>query len=323
MNAQDLVGRVFGRAIVSGTDGGMCVCTCACGNEFITKPDSLVKRSTSSCGCYRRDSTCLRNRIRRDIKKQYTDLTGLTIGRLEVLGKSDKKKGKGLLWTCKCSCGNEIELTTTDIKQMNKISCGCWEKVAHKPTGRRTDAQLYKEVTGKDCDMNDKVIFLNGNRADISPENMFVISKSAYISLRNVLKNARGFSQDPEITKTLAEICQLEYLANKKQKEIEEDKEKKQPDKAEETETVYKKDIEEKEIKQPMNCMVYGKKLYSVEEVAELLSVDSETVQKLIKNNYMKCITLIGIKIPDTEIERFIIDNIGKEINIGTVALAA
>jgi hypothetical protein len=55
------------------------------------------------------------------------DLTGQHFGRLTVLGISDKRTGRRVMWNCVCLCGNHVAKTTTDLmrKKGNVKSCGC------------------------------------------------------------------------------------------------------------------------------------------------------------------------------------------------------
>lgn len=94
----DLIGKKFGMLTViaqaPSTDKGRnrWVCRCDCGTEKIILGESLRRGTTVSCGC-----------------KKKTDLTGLQIGRLTVIGRSDKYGSRGKrkvqLWECRCDCG--------------------------------------------------------------------------------------------------------------------------------------------------------------------------------------------------------------------------
>ena len=52
------------------------------------------------------------------------DYTGQRIGRLYVVGRSDKKDNCGhTLWECRCDCGNITYVTSSNFKRTH--SCGC------------------------------------------------------------------------------------------------------------------------------------------------------------------------------------------------------
>lgn len=54
--------------------------------------------------------------------------------------------------------------------------------------------------------------------------------------------------------------------------------------------------------------------LYTVKEAAELLKTNTHMVYALIKAKHITALKLGRIKIPDYELERFIIDNLGKDL---------
>lgn len=53
------------------------------------------------------------------------DLAGRRVGRLVVLGRSDRKSRYGAIWTCRCDCGNETEVVATRLIGETVASCGC------------------------------------------------------------------------------------------------------------------------------------------------------------------------------------------------------
>ncbi|MCB5953975.1 AP2 domain-containing protein [Enterococcus sp. CWB-B31] len=83
-------------------------CRCDCGNFCEVPLNYLTQGNTSSCGCLR-----------------TPDFKGKVIGRLTVL--NIHSKGKSILWSCQCSCGNMTTATTAELKIQKKKSCGCLE----------------------------------------------------------------------------------------------------------------------------------------------------------------------------------------------------
>ena len=77
------------------------------------------------------------------------NLTGQKFGRLTALRPTDKRKRGVVVWQCQCDCGNFIEVTTTDLTQNRKKSCGCWEKENRKTFGQRTQPVNTKDRTGE------------------------------------------------------------------------------------------------------------------------------------------------------------------------------
>lgn len=55
------------------------------------------------------------------------DLTGCRFGRLTVIKRSEQKKGcRNAVWTCKCDCGNEVDVRSTLLRKGETKSCGCY-----------------------------------------------------------------------------------------------------------------------------------------------------------------------------------------------------
>ena len=109
-----LIGEKFGMLTVMGqapstAKGQRCwICRCDCGKEKIVLGSNLKRGTTVSCGC-----------------KHKNDLTGQRIGKLTVIGRSDKYGSRGKrqtqLWECVCECG-AITYKATDTLTNPDIS---------------------------------------------------------------------------------------------------------------------------------------------------------------------------------------------------------
>lgn len=109
-----LIGEKFGMLTVIGQAPSTAkgqrrwVCRCDCGTEKIVMGSNLRRGTTVSCGC-----------------KHKNDLTGQRIGKLTVIGRSDKYGSRGKrqtqLWECRCDCG-EITYKATDTLTNPDIS---------------------------------------------------------------------------------------------------------------------------------------------------------------------------------------------------------
>jgi len=55
--------------------------------------------------------------------------------------------------------------------------------------------------------------------------------------------------------------------------------------------------------------------LFTVSEVSKLLKVNNTYVYKLIKTGYLKALKLGSLKVPDSELKRFIDFSIGKDFS--------
>lgn len=77
--------------------------------------------------------------------KRFKDLVGQRFGRLTVVKFYGKDKHSHNLWLCKCDCGNEKIVATSDFKRTN--SCGCLAReltVKRNTTHGKTHDRLYR-----------------------------------------------------------------------------------------------------------------------------------------------------------------------------------
>lgn len=58
------------------------------------------------------------------------DLISKKFGELTVIEKTKKKKQGAFLYRCKCDCGNETLVRSSDLKRKNTRSCGCMQRDA-------------------------------------------------------------------------------------------------------------------------------------------------------------------------------------------------
>ncbi len=79
--------------------------------------------------------SCRRGKIVKDKSRERAkfnpslDITGKDFFNLTVIGKAEKYQvGRGYIWRCKCSCGNETLASTRDLNAGGKKSCGCLKK---------------------------------------------------------------------------------------------------------------------------------------------------------------------------------------------------
>lgn len=61
------------------------------------------------------------------------DITGKKFGRLTALYENGRR-GKNILWRCKCKCGNEIDAISYNLKNGHTQSCGCLAKEIQSKT---------------------------------------------------------------------------------------------------------------------------------------------------------------------------------------------
>ena len=127
----DITGQVFGMwTVVSESqerrNGKVCWnCKCSCGTERVVAGTDLRNGSSTGCGCVRNQKTAEKNSL---------DLLGCVFNRLTVIEKTNKRKAGMIIWKCKCSCGNEIEVPTSYLTSGDTGSCGCYLKEKIKET---------------------------------------------------------------------------------------------------------------------------------------------------------------------------------------------
>ena len=116
MKKADLVGVRFGKLTVispaesSVTHQARWLCRCDCGNECTVFASNLKNGHTVSCGCAKEN-----------------DLTGEKIGKLTVIGRSEKRTARGKrttpAWECRCECGNTVYLATDSLTENGMRMC--------------------------------------------------------------------------------------------------------------------------------------------------------------------------------------------------------
>lgn len=99
-----------------------CKCICKCGKEIIFNFSLFKNKKKSSCGCSSRSLIS---------NARSKDFTGNKFGRLTLIERLPKYKGKDTFYKCKCDCGNECIKRWNSIHRGNVQSCGCIKKETH------------------------------------------------------------------------------------------------------------------------------------------------------------------------------------------------
>ena len=131
---RDLSGERYGNLTVLEKAEGLqdryyvWLCRCDCGKELLVNTRNLTAHRMTHCGC-KSNKTQRRAEEDKSSKKKkpkYKDITGYRKGQLTALYPTDKRDNKGsVIWHCRCDCGNEIELSESDIVFGFYVSCGC------------------------------------------------------------------------------------------------------------------------------------------------------------------------------------------------------
>lgn len=53
------------------------------------------------------------------------NLSGLKFGRLTVIRENGRTAQKNVIWLCKCDCGKEVSVSSSDLITKHTSSCGC------------------------------------------------------------------------------------------------------------------------------------------------------------------------------------------------------
>lgn len=95
------------------------------------------------------------------------DLIGKTFGELEVIGEAPAK-GRNTYWLCRCSCGTEKAISTSNLVQGSTKSCGCKKYVRSTYATRETTTKCpypsyacAKSRSGLCCTMCDEENCIN------------------------------------------------------------------------------------------------------------------------------------------------------------------
>ena len=126
LQSAEMVGQQFGKLTVIAKDEERSqqtkktywICQCECGNTKSVRGTSLRAGETKSCGCLQKQAASITG------KQNVKDLTNQVFGKLTVI-KRGTNQGSKVSWICKCECGNEVEVLSTNLVQGYTQSCGC------------------------------------------------------------------------------------------------------------------------------------------------------------------------------------------------------
>ena len=133
----DLTGQRFGRlTVVRFSDEQSCTqqaweCVCDCGNKVVVRGCKLKNGSVKSCGCLRKAYLSSFGSTRAN------DITGQRFGRLTAIRPTEKRLGSGVVWECRCDCGNIAYVSNTSLKSGDTRSCGCLQREAASKTAKQ------------------------------------------------------------------------------------------------------------------------------------------------------------------------------------------
>ena len=93
-------------------------CRCDCGGSILLDTRYLQRGTVTDCGC-----------VPRNVKPGQRDLTGMRFGKLVCIEPTqERSRSGGIVWRCRCDCGNECLSVNSQLIQGLKKSCGCIKK---------------------------------------------------------------------------------------------------------------------------------------------------------------------------------------------------
>lgn len=85
-------------------------------------------------------------------RTHFRDLTGRTIGLIEVLSESDERDARGgIVWNCRCKCGTEWKVSGRNLLAPDPNgtrSCGCLKGSKGRRAGKRRAAERKRAAKG-------------------------------------------------------------------------------------------------------------------------------------------------------------------------------
>lgn len=130
--AHDLTGQVFGELTVlhiaekQRKNGGVWwTCRCACGQEYDVPGTLLVTGRRTNCN----------NKVHKKYFKK--DISGQKFRMLTAMYPTEERNVRGgVIWHCRCECGNEVDVPYNQLVYCNMVSCGC-KKTEHDQNLRK------------------------------------------------------------------------------------------------------------------------------------------------------------------------------------------
>lgn len=75
------------------------------------------------------------------------DMTGLTFGRLTVIGRSENDEFGRARWNCACSCGSSTVVSSGNLRNLHTQSCGCLHREIAKAVNTKHKMIHTKEYS--------------------------------------------------------------------------------------------------------------------------------------------------------------------------------
>ena len=125
-NSKDLTGMRFGRlTVVKATkerkyEHIIWECICDCGNTTYVMGANLMRGSTNSCGCLRKE---------RVAESNLKSLVGQRFGSVVVVAPTAQRYRRYMVWECLCDCGETKYIPSNKLKRPGAKLCNCTGKL--------------------------------------------------------------------------------------------------------------------------------------------------------------------------------------------------
>lgn len=177
-------------------------CECICGNYCIHSSTTLVRSNQReenliSCGCTRK-------------KRTIKDLTGLSFGRLIVIGLPDGGGSKSH-WKCKCDCGTIKNIRTGQLRDGSTKSCGCLRGEGQGRNSNNPRWKGYEEISGEYISSIKKGARKRDLPFEVSGEYLWRLFLSQD---RRCALSGRDIQFEPHCTKTNQRTASLDRIDN-------------------------------------------------------------------------------------------------------------
>jgi hypothetical protein len=141
------------------------------------------------------------------LRKDAIDLSGERFGELTVLSPIKNGKHRGVMWLCKCDCGNDATAYGGHLRAGKRVSCGCRSQARIFETGINHLYSRYKRMAkrrGKEFSL-DRIFFQdlvtsNCFYCGVEPSQMLKRNKSNKLQIKyngvDKVDHERGYVKD-------------------------------------------------------------------------------------------------------------------------------
>lgn len=115
---------------------------------------------------------------------KFIDITGQRFGRLVAIERTEKKGSSGhLYWRCKCDCGNECLVTSSNLRNGSTKSCGCLniEKIIERNKIKKLNKYNLSNEYGIGYDCNNSEFYFDLEDYDKIKNYTWRVNENGYV----------------------------------------------------------------------------------------------------------------------------------------------